>query len=96
MHFANWALPASSPSKEDTEDGATGSKRSLRTVLDSCVADGPMLTPAGQSALMECEFHKECMRGFFAGSFRSSAGGVHASKVKPFGRRSRRAFARRS
>ena len=73
-----WTLIAASPSKEDTEDGATGSKRSLRTVLDCCVADGPMLRPAWQSTLVECEFHTECTGVVysvsFKGSVRSSAG----------------------
>jgi len=40
MHLTNFSINYESDAFEDTEDGATGSKRSLRTVLDSCVADG--------------------------------------------------------
>ncbi|CAE7230797.1 Ttll6 [Symbiodinium necroappetens] len=40
MHLTNFSINYESDAFEDTEDGATGSKRSLRTVLDCCVADG--------------------------------------------------------
>mmetsp|Transcript_4646 Transcript_4646/g.10920 ORF Transcript_4646/g.10920 Transcript_4646/m.10920 type:complete len:652 (+) Transcript_4646:19-1974(+) len=40
MHLTNFSINYESDSFEDTEDGATGSKRSLRVVLDSCVEDG--------------------------------------------------------
>jgi len=40
MHLTNFSINWESDAFEDTEDGGTGSKRSLRTVLESSVEDG--------------------------------------------------------